>query len=181
MIITVTGNYKLGSDIQRLLFGITAYIIPRHSLRIVLSKGDGDEATLAAVERHILESNRFEIEAYKATLDRHSFFIEDFIVDKTIDWDEERNNRLLKSYAHTSLMNQYKLGQLVCSVRGADLENPSDIVVYAGDVNDDDVEYRVIKAAARDAGAKFFNIGDVADITDLFSVLEKEECRVSRR
>lgn len=173
MIITVIGSYSLPSDIQRLLFGVTSYLLPRHSVRIALSKGEADEATLAAVERHILESNEFDIEAYKTSSEAGSFVVGDFIVGEVIDWTKGDAKELLRDYASSTLINYYKLGQMVCAIRGQELDHPSDIVVYAGDTRNDDVEYRVARNAARDASAEFINLGDEQDIARLFKVTSR--------
>lgn len=171
MIITLVGNTHIPSDIQRLLFGITAYLIPEHDIRIVLGRRGGYEATYAAVERALIEGEDVELQAYPATLDRIPFIVEDYVMEDVVDFYKRPYSDVLESMVSKDFINRERLGAHICAVLGPDLKEPSDVVVYAGDINDDTNEYRCLKGASRREGIEFLNISDPEDIIRLFELV----------
>lgn len=175
MIITITGSRNLSSDISRLTFGVVSYMLPRHSIRVTASKSDTDEATAAAIERHMVEARDYEVEVYKTTNDSSSYLLDKLVVTDHRTWNDETSANMLHAYTDTTIMNRQKLGQLVCSVQGGHLDNPSEMVIYVGGEDSNCIEERVIRNAANDIGALYVPLNNANDVVDIFSKLGMSE------
>ena len=171
MIITIAGNSSIAPELQRLLFGITAYLIPQHTIRIVLGRRSGYEATFAAVERALLEGDDVEVEAYPSTLDRIPFLVEDYTMEDVADFYEHPYSDVLESMVSQDFINRERLGAHICAVLGPELRQPSDVVIYAGTGNEDTNEYNCLRGACDKKHIEFLDISHPDDIVRAFKLV----------
>lgn len=174
MLVTVTGSSNLSDSNARFLFGIVSHLLEKHAVRGLISNGDADTAVKSAIERHILNHNDYDIELYPISSDNGSFILRDLIVKSKTNWGAGLNRALLKDYVRRNFFNEYKVGALVNSIKGPKLDESSSVVVYASGPGDD-LEYSVVKQAAREAGSDFYDITISSQLAGLFKRLEGSE------
>lgn len=180
MLVTVTGSSKLTESNSRFLFGIVSHLLEKHAVRGLVSNGDADVAVKTAVEKHILNNRDYDIELYPTSSEQGGFILRDLVVRNCTDWRSRLNRVTLRDYVSRNLFNETKVGALVNSIKGPQLNESSGVVVYASGPGDD-VEYGVVKQAAREAGSDFYDITKPNDLADLFKRLEGSYSALSNR